>query len=148
MPNNSISKAAKMSERLIPRMTGSFGTSLVSLMDELGFTSEKLSETSQISVGTISRMRNSTGYRPTYKSLVALCIGMSLPPSVSKQLIEKSGVAPIAGYYADICYETALYTMWYKSIHEVNEMLKITGVPALTKTNKEQTQQNYRRENN
>ena len=126
-------KAAKLSAYVLPQLSGTFGTSLVKTMDLLGFTLEKLCETSLISVSTIVRMRGDTGYRPSYRAVVAICVGMNLPPAISRHLILKSGATPLDGHYPDMCYDVVLNTYWYKSIYDVNEMLAEAGVPTLTK---------------
>lgn len=132
-----LDDTANLCERIVPLMAGTFRDSVVSLMDNLNFTIESLSEASQVGTSAIKHIRNDISYRPSYKTLVALCIGMKLPPSVSRLLIAQSGTRPIAGYKADMLYETMLNMYWNKSIYEVNQLLKLMGVPTLTKPKEE-----------
>ena len=60
-----------------------FGAALVYLMKWSDITVEKLVETALLETKTVQRMRNDSSYPKNIESVVAVCIGMQLPPEFS-----------------------------------------------------------------
>ena len=69
-----------------------FSTSLVKIMEWVEI-SEELAEKSRLSDRTIRRLRTQDDYNVNLKTVVAICIGMHLPPLVSRHLIESAGLS-------------------------------------------------------
>ena len=66
-------------------------------------TVEKLGETALLEPKTIQRMRNYPNQTWNIKNVVALCIGLRLPPSLSSVMIEKAGLKFRPGEEQFIC---------------------------------------------
>ena len=78
-------------------LPGSFGNSLVMIMKWRKIGVEKLGELALLDPKMIQRMRTDQNQVWNIKKLVALCIGLKLPPYMSFPLIEKAGVSFKAG---------------------------------------------------
>jgi len=119
--------------RLMESLPGSFGSALSYLMENRDggrVTMEELAARAQISVRTLRRYRNekSIGYDPDV--VVALCIGLHLPPWLSRVMLDKAGFAVKSygpkGYYGEI-----LDCCFMDTIPEVQAYLKEAGYPEL-----------------
>lgn len=130
---NVLKAEANRNANILRKLPATFGDTLVAHMERLDVTEEKLEELAQVSVRTIQRMRNEIGYKPKYKTLIAVCIGLHLPPMLSKDLIRKSGVTTAVGFYEDIAYEMLLDSNYRNSIYECNEILRTAGISPLIK---------------
>jgi hypothetical protein len=128
-----LEKESKLCADIIRQLPGNFGGALTKLMDLYDIKEEELEKYSQVTVKTISRMRTNPGYKPKYRTVVAVCLGMHLHPMLSKYLILLSPAQPGVGFYEDIAYELLLNTGWKKSIFEINEELRASTVPPFFK---------------
>jgi transcriptional regulator with XRE-family HTH domain len=98
-----------------------------------GYTREKLEEKSNVSVQTIKQIENDAKRGYSVKTIVALCIGMNLPPEFSFELIKKGGfnIETNSGIYNFVyCY--ILRNMYSLSINDVNDFLLSIGIEPLT----------------
>ena len=85
-----------------------FGNTLVSLMEWSGVSEYELSEHSHISNKTIQRLRNTAVCTSEKRTLVALCIGMQLPPAVSRCFLQVAGITLGCTSAEDIAYDHIL----------------------------------------
>jgi DNA-binding Xre family transcriptional regulator len=126
---NEVKEAAAILEKL----PGSFGQSLILLMKWRKMSNELLAEKALLSSKTIQRMRNDAEHTWDIETLVAVCIGLQLPPYISTPLIEKAGLAIKVGEKG-ITYAHLLSTYYRRTIHEVNEYLHLAGYPPISGT--------------
>ncbi|TQS71925.1 ImmA/IrrE family metallo-endopeptidase [Ornithinibacillus gellani] len=100
-----------------------FGESVVSHMERLDFTVEKLAEAADISDKTVQRIRNEINYRPKFGTIIAICVGLKLPPPLSEDLIRKSGNIYIPGNQKHILYQMIINGMYHCPIEVCNELM-------------------------
>ena len=131
--NLSARERLERRNRLMESLPGSFGSALTYLMENRDggrVTMEDLAARAQISVRTLRRYRNekTIGYDPDV--VVALCIGLHLPPWLSRVMLDKAGFAVKSygpkGYYGEI-----LDCCFMDTIPEVQAYLKESGYPEL-----------------
>ena len=104
-------------------------------MDWSEISVESLAENALISAKMVQRMRNDLTYPKNIDSVVAICIGMHLPPELSNALIDKSGFTlRLAQNKAHILYYFFLNHYYTHSIRECNDMLVAKGLPVMTGT--------------
>ena len=106
------------------------------LRESMGYTREKLEEKSNISAQTIKQIEINFERGYTISTILALCIGMNLPPELSFELIRKSGYNIETN--SSICncvYCYLLRNMYNCSIDDVNNFLIIIGMDPLTNDN-------------
>ncbi|EKF35835.1 ImmA/IrrE family metallo-endopeptidase [Bacillus xiamenensis] len=117
---------------ILKRLPNHFPEALKALMKWKDLKNEELAEKCLLSSKTIQRMRNEEGYEPKLRTVIALCVGMQLPPILSRKLIEISGYAIRFAVEEHAMFE-AIITGYYKtSIHECNELLESAGFKILT----------------
>ena len=122
-------------QRVLESFPSKFGEALIYLMDWSEITVEKLAEKALISTKMLQRMRNDPSYPKNIDSVVAVCIGMNLPPELSNALISKSGYSlRLAQSEAHLMYYFFLNHMYMGTIHECNEMLAARNLPVMTGT--------------
>lgn len=116
--------------RTIEPMT--FRDALAYLMTWVDITEEKLSEESLINGKKIQRMRNRADYPKDIESVVAVCIGMHLPPEVSRAMIGKSGFGfRFAENEAHILYNAFINKFFMYSVRDCNAFLVAKGLDPL-----------------
>lgn len=108
-----------------------FNEALVYLMKERKCTIEKLEEKSLLSGRTISRLRNEAEYDVTWAHVVALSVGLQLPPSISNDLLEKAGLK-FRNNVAHNVYSMILSSCYMLDIMTVNSYLVKMGMEPLT----------------
>lgn len=108
-----------------------FSETLSYLMRERRMTIEALEESSQISARTIRRLRSDPDYAVTREQIVALAVGLELPPVVSVTLLGKAGLSMKNTELHNI-YSMILYTMYPAGIQAVNAILAAQNVPPLS----------------
>lgn len=120
--------------KLIDNIPYRFRESLRYLRVELGFSRERLEERTGISSNTIKEIETNKNRGYNLETIIALCIGMNLPPDFSFELIKK------AGYDIDNCsnrlnclYKFILRNLYDKNIEEVNSFLQCNQQPSLTR---------------
>ena len=86
-----ISKAAKSLADIFEEMPGSFSKTLTYHMKRKDITVEELEGASGVSVRSIGTYRNDPNAKPDFYTVLALCIGMKLHPSLTVNMLEKAG---------------------------------------------------------
>ena len=119
--------------RLMASMPNNFCDALVYLMENADggpVTLEQLAERALVSRKTVSRYRSprTTGYQPDI--VVALCIGLHLPPWLSRLMLDKAGYT-VKSYGPQGHYGEILDCCFMDTIHEVQEYLRNAGYPEL-----------------
>ena len=108
---------------IIKRLPGGFAETLDELIKYRKTTNEKLAEACLISSKTVQRMRNNEDYEPSLETIMALCIGLQLPPVLSDDFIRKSGCSLKNTTELHMTYRFLLNSCYTKSIHDCNEIL-------------------------
>lgn len=109
-----------------------FPNALYFLMKERKMTVEELEEKSLLSARTIKRLRNDPDYNVTREHIVALSVGLALPPIISMTLLNKAGLT-MKNTMLHNTYNMILCSMYEESIETVNGLLVSLGMPLLTK---------------
>lgn len=109
----------------------SFANAFTYLMEQNDITVEELAENAGVSTKTIQRMRNDIDYRPTFRTVVAVCIAMHLYPRYSNQLLSLAGLSP-RYHTSDKIYMILLYLYYESSVYECNEFLRKVNIEPLT----------------
>ncbi|MDR3313467.1 MAG: helix-turn-helix transcriptional regulator [Oscillospiraceae bacterium] len=117
---------------LLRRLPSAFPDMLKELMKWRGVTVEGLAGLSLLSAKTVQRLRRDMDYEPSMETVIALCVGLHLPPIICAELISKAGYIfrPILKHVA---YQDLLARSYYEgfSVYEVNDGLKAQGIPQL-----------------
>lgn len=96
---------------------------------------ETLAEKALVSTKLVQRLRNNPAYPKNVDCVVAVCIGMNLPPELSNALISRSGFTlRLAQNEAHLMYNFFLNHLYMGSIHECNDMLVAKNLPVMTGT--------------
>ena len=77
-------------QRVLQALPVQFGAALIYLMEWIGISEETLVENDLVSPKLLQRLRNNPAYPKNVDCVVAICIGMNLPPELSNALINKS----------------------------------------------------------
>ena len=109
-----------------------FGDALGYLIKWREITNEKLSETSGLTVETISRMKNNK-INPKVKSVVAICVGLKLPPLLSYKLIDIAGFSLRYSKPEEMMYQIILTGCSSMSIYDCNGLLESKNLEPLVK---------------
>lgn len=122
-------------QRVLQELPATFGAALIYLMDWVEISEEALAENALISTKMVQRMRNNPNYPKSIDSVVAICIGMHLPPELSNALISRSGYSlRLAQSEAHLMYNFFLNHLYMSTIHECNDMLIAKNLPVMTST--------------
>lgn len=122
-------------QRVLQELPAQFGPALIYLMDWVEISEETLAEKALVSTKLVQRMRNNPQYPKSIDSVVAICIGMNLPPELSNALIGKSGFTlRLAQNEAHLMYNFFLNHLYMGSIHDCNDMLVAKSLPVMTGT--------------
>lgn len=118
--------------RIIETSPNNFRKRLRYLRECIGMTRERLEEKSYISAQTIKAIETNDNRGCTVETLIALCVGMNLPPEFSFDVLRR------AGFYIEnyddkkscvYCY--ILRNLYNSEIEYVNEILKVNGISPL-----------------
>ena len=109
-----------------------FGYTLKQLMKWNGVSVQALADRSLVSTKTIQRMRNREDYQASIETIIALCIGMQLPPPVSHRFLELAGYQ--IRYSSDLLatYDLILDEYYKSGIQTCNELLLAMEFKELT----------------
>ena len=116
---------------LMQNLPNSFVGALKRLMTWSNITVEGLAGSSGVSPRTIQRMRNEDDYETTFETVIALCIGMKMPPIASYFLIGISGFT-LTHSEKHMAYRFILDGYYSHTIYECNELLARFGVEPLS----------------
>lgn len=109
-----------------------FPDALHYLMKDRRMTVERLEEASLLSTRTIIRLSNDPDYGVTREHIVALSVGLTLPPIISMELVRKAGLV-MRNTALDNTYCMILCAMYSSTIETVNDLLVSLGFSPLTK---------------
>lgn len=79
-------------QRVLQELSPQFVTALVSLMEWVEISEESLAEKALVPTKLVQRIRKNPAYPKNVDSVVAICIGINLPPELSNTLINRSGI--------------------------------------------------------
>ena len=102
---------------------------LVKNIECVEISEEELAEKAKLSDRTIRRLRTQDDYNVNLKTVVAICIGMHLPPLVSRHLIDSAGLSFKYANKEHMLYDFSLP----HTIDERNEMLHAQGFKSLSR---------------
>ena len=113
---------------LIGETSDGFASTVKKHMKQCNVTIEQLAEMANVSTKTIQRMRNDLEYRPTLRTIVAVCLALHLNPFDSHQLVN------LAGYQLSDTNEQRTYNMllnmfYLHSMDEIDTVLEWCGIP-------------------
>ncbi|XHB96021.1 helix-turn-helix transcriptional regulator [Lactococcus garvieae] len=116
---------------LMANFPSDLGEALKLLMKWREIKVEKLSEDSQLDVASISRIRSGARENPALRTIIALCVGMKLPPILSHKLIENAGYTLRYSSQEQMLYEIILAGCGSLDIYDCNELLVGKGFEPL-----------------
>ena len=116
---------------LAARVDVSFNERVVRLMEEKRIGRRQLAEATGLSEETIRNMRNDAERNFPVESIVAVCIGLSLPPEVSFPLVESSP-AKFTKSVEMSAYKYVLMHCYEQEVSQVNRFLVEAGFKPLT----------------
>lgn len=108
----------------------SFAPALVEVMKWRDVRNQELADASNLGLKAISNLRNGKT-KPKLESAIAICVGMKLPPIVSKKLVELSGNVLRAGNPKDMLYEFILCGTASLDVNMCNTLLVNNGFKEL-----------------
>lgn len=126
----SMTVPEKIEDYLWDPKGASFGDRLKELMARRNLTVERLAEGAYLSPKAVQRMRTMAS-RPKLSCVIAVCIAMHLPPSVSYDLLELAGYRLGSSYGEDRIYRYLLDKAYSKTLDECNDILCQLGLPAI-----------------
>ena len=109
-----------------------FGYTLKQLMKWSKVNVKTLSLLSLLSTKTIQRMRNNEDYQASIETIIALCVGMQLPPPVSRRFLELVGFQIRYSSELMAAYDYILDEYYINGIYSCNELLRAMGFKDLT----------------
>ena len=117
---------------LMRRLPVAFDEALLELIKWRGCTVEELAERSLVSDKTIRRLKNNPNSESTLETVIAVCVGLHLPPVLCYELIRK------AGFYfkptlKHVVYQDLLSRAYYDgiSMYKLNETLMTQGLDVI-----------------
>lgn len=108
----------------------SFAPALVEVMKWRDVRNKELADVSNLGIKAISNLRNGKA-EPKLESVISICVGMKLPPIVSKKLVELSGNILRAGNKRDTLYEFILCGASSLNVNMCNTLLVNNGFKEL-----------------
>lgn len=127
--NQTIEEHAKLIQacndeihRVLNNLPHDFSDAFVALTNWRDIPVEKLAEESMLDVRTIRRLRNEPDYTATKETIVALCIGLHLPPPLNFELLAKAGYC-LSNTPLDLMYRFLLTYNWAYSLDICNKYL-------------------------
>ncbi len=110
---------------LYENMPHNFEKRIRYLREMMSMTREELEEKSNISLQTIKQIELNKKRVCSLKTIFALCIGMSLPPDISFELIKNAGYnIENNNSKKEILYCVILRNLYNSSIEEINDFIK------------------------
>ena len=121
---DALKQAQEMSQVLL-NLPGSFSGTLVAHMKRVGITRDRLAEEAMMSGTMIKRMRTSERDL-TLDQVIAVCIGLHIPPEYSFDLIEKAGFR-LRNTPEHLIYKSILQTMYMEKLMNIQKLLAKCG---------------------
>ncbi|HFR3770665.1 TPA: helix-turn-helix domain-containing protein [Streptococcus suis] len=119
--------------KIVDELPGSFTKTLVYHRDRKELTQEELEEASGISVSTIRRLETKSDANRSVEHMMALSLGMKLFPTLSFDLVDKSGTSFRDENVTHLAYKMVLNNMYHKGVQECNSWLIEMGIPGFLK---------------
>lgn len=116
---------------LLANFPNNLGDSLKTLMKWREITVKKLAEDSLLEVESISRIRSGARENPSLRTIIALCVGMKLPPILSHKLLENAGYTLRYAIPEQMLYEIILGGCSSLDIFDCNKLLIEKGFDPL-----------------
>ena len=107
-----------------------FAPALVEVMEWRDVRNQELADATNLGLKAISNLRNDKT-EPKLESVIAICVGMKLPPIVSKRLVELSGKALRLGNQREMLYEFILSGTASWDVNMCNDLLVKHGFKVL-----------------
>ena len=116
---------------ILRRLPSAFYLTLSALIAWRGISTKTLADSSLIDERSIRRLK-SKYCEPTLETVIALCIGLRLPPALYNDLIRKAGYS-FKSTETHVAYENLLPLVYYEglSIEAFNEALETQGIARL-----------------
>lgn len=108
--------------RVLSSLPHDFSDAFVALTNWRDISVEKLAEESRLDARTIRRLRNEPDYTATKETIVAVCIGLHLPPPLNFKLLAKAGYC-LSNTPLDLMYHFLLTYKWPYSLDICNKYL-------------------------
>lgn len=121
---DALRQAQEMSKVLLS-LPGSFSGTLIAHMKRVGITRDRLAEEAMMSGTMIKRMRTSERDL-TLDQVIAVCIGLHIPPEYSFDLIEKAGFR-LRNTPEHLIYKSILQTMYMEKLMNIQRLLAKCG---------------------
>lgn len=118
---------------VIENLPSTFPKTLVYHRDRKDLTQEELEEATGISVSTIRRLETKKDTNRSIEHLMALSLGMKLFPTLSFDLVDKSGTSFRDDVATHLAYKMVLSNMYHKGVQECNSWLIEMGIPGFLK---------------
>lgn len=128
--NLSECERAQRENEILDSMPASFPDALCYVMKIAKATKESLAYESGVSESTIGRYRTGRTSHYSQGKIVALCVGMHLPPWLSYKLVEKAGFR-LADTREQRIYMWILNCMFMETMDTVEEQLRLSGGDSL-----------------
>lgn len=122
--DDTLKQAQEMSKVLLS-LPGSFSGTLIAHMKRVGITRDRLAEEAMMSGTMIKRMRTSERDL-TLDQVIAVCIGLHIPPEYSFDLIEKAGFR-LRNTPEHLIYKSILQTMYMEKLMNIQKLLAKCG---------------------
>lgn len=120
-------------ETTIDKLPKDFGGTLKHLKKYRQLTNESLAELSLLSTEYISKLQNNHIKEPSIQTVLALCIGMSLPIQLSNELMKRAGRRlPTTSDKEAMFYELLLMSSADHTVEECNQLLEKLNYTTLT----------------
>lgn len=115
---------------ILRNLPNEFSKTLSVHMKKRGYSTQTLAMHSLVSERTIQRMLNSEGHNTSINTIIAVCIGLKLPPLYSFDLLRKSGCW-FKRTPEHVGYMAILLSHHQCDIYECNGILSQQNIPIL-----------------
>jgi DNA-binding Xre family transcriptional regulator len=117
---------------ILRRLPSAFPEALTELMRWRSVSSEALAKKALYSKSTINRLRSEIDYVSSLDTIVAICIGLRLPPALYMLLIQRAGYSFNGSTRHGVIQQLLLHVYVFEmDIYEFNEALTAYGVTPL-----------------
>lgn len=108
----------------LSELPNDFGAALKKLMENRGVTVETLAYDANLSEAQIKRLRNNEEQKTKPSTLVKICVGLQLPPMISRVLFRKKGLDLLHNTEQNILFNFIIDTMYRDNIYDVEKKIK------------------------
>ena len=108
----------------LSELPNDFGPALKKLMENRKVTVEMLASDADVSEAQIKRLRNDEDQGTKPVTLVKICVGLQLPPMISRVLFKKKGFDLLQNTEHNILFNFVLDAMYKENIYVVEERIK------------------------